>query len=169
MPEAQIDRFMIGIEMKYPTETEEIELIDRTTGNRVLEAQQILAPQVILEMQAFAKAVLVVPSLKRFALEIVRFSRPGDGAPSELGQLIRMGASPRAAQAIILGAKVLALVRGRLYVTRKDIKSMALPVLEHRIVLDFRAASAGLTAHLGLSSTSSDARTPPVRVRTDTR
>jgi MoxR-like ATPase len=145
MPEAQIDRFMIGVEMRYPTEVEEVELIDRTTGNQVQETCEVLTPQAILDMQKLARAVLIVPSLKQFALAIVRFSRPGDGAPDDIGKLIRMGASPRAAQAIILGAKVLALTRGRLYVTRKDIKSMAYPVLEHRLVLDFRAASAGVT------------------------
>ena len=95
-------------------------------------------------MQAMAASVPITPAIKRFALEIVRASRPEAGGPPGPADAIRLGASPRAAQAILRGAKVLAIVRGRCYVASEDVITMAYPALDHRLVLDMRASSRGL-------------------------
>ena len=96
-------------------------------------------------MQKIARETPVAPTIQSFALEIVRASRPSQ-PPAAMGPTasIRLGASPRAAQALLLGAKVLAIVRGRYFVTRDDVLTMAAPVLEHRLVLDMRAGARGV-------------------------
>ena len=96
-------------------------------------------------MQKLAALVPVVPAMKRFALDIVRNSRPEENPSERIRSTIRMGASPRAAQSILRGAKVWALFNGRPYVATDDIKAMAFPVLEHRLALDFKASSSGVT------------------------
>jgi MoxR-like ATPase len=161
MPEAQIDRFLASIELVYPNEEEEIELLWRTTGSQQIEVRTVLGPQDILEMQKTAAAVPIAPTIQGFALDIVRCSRPSEQAQAEAASLqgkqrpgnaaptgpaasIRLGASPRAAQAILRGAKVLAIVRGRSHVSSDDVLTMARPVLEHRLVLDLRASSRGV-------------------------
>ena len=144
MPEAQIDRFMVMLDLRYTTEAAEIELLRMTTSVEQAEAQPVLSPSEILRMQELATRVPVVPAVKRFAVDIVRASRPGAGASEALAKLIRLGASPRAAQSLLRGAKVLALVDGRLYVTRGDIRRLAYPVLSHRLMLDHRSSSHGM-------------------------
>jgi MoxR-like ATPase len=161
MPEAQIDRFLASIELGYLSEEEEIELLWRTTGSQRNEVQKVLGPQDILEMQKIATAVPIAPTIQNFALEIVRGSRPSEQAQAAARGLqgkaessgagregpataIRLGASPRAAQAILRGAKVLAIVRGRSYVSSDDVLTMAQPVLAHRLVLDMRASARGV-------------------------
>lgn len=145
MPEAQVDRFMVAIELNYPAEEEEIELLRRTTSDVSADVRNVLSPEEVIEMQKFATTVPVVPVIKRFALDIVRASRPETGTSEDAGRDIRLGGSPRAGQSILRGAKVLAVVRGRSYVSSEDVKTMVYPVLAHRIVLDFRASSRGLT------------------------
>jgi len=144
MPEAQIDRFMVAVELNYLNEEEEIELLRRTTSDALIEVRQVVGPADVIGMQKVATAVPVVPAVKHFALEIVRSSRPETGMPEDLRHDVRMGASPRAAQAILRGGKVLAIVRGRSYVSTEDVKTMALPAMEHRMMLDFRASSRGV-------------------------
>ncbi len=144
MPEAQLDRFMVAIELTYLEEDQEVELLRRSTGTRQPQVKTILGAEQILEMQALATSVPVPPSVLDFATKLVRLTRSEDGSDNELTRSIRLGASPRATQGIIRGAKVLALYRGRPYVSRADVLTMAYPILEHRLVLDFRAASRGV-------------------------
>jgi MoxR-like ATPase len=158
MPEAQIDRFLAQIELPYPREDDEVELLRRTTGRSRVEPAAVLTPEAVAEMQDTATAVPVTPAVKAFALEIVRASRPTESAnvaqpPSAvrfdedqafINHTIRLGGSPRAAQALLRAAKVLAIVRGRSYVTRADVTCMAGAALEHRLILDLRAASRGV-------------------------
>ena len=144
MPEAQIDRFMLMVDLPYPEESDEIELLRRTTGKKGSEPAAVLDAAGLVRMQRVAIRVPVVPAVKRFAVNIVRASRPGAGAPEDLDPVIRLGASPRAAQCMLRGAKVLALLQGRTYVTREDVIRMAYPVLAHRLMLDFRAVSHGV-------------------------
>jgi MoxR-like ATPase len=144
MPEAQIDRFLASIELNYITEDEEVELLRRTTGTERAEVRTVLGPNELLAMQKLVTYVPVAPTIQHFALAIIRGSRPGAEVADDPAASIRLGGSPRAAQAILLGAKVFALVRGRCYVTSEDVLAMASPVLEHRLVLDMRASAAGL-------------------------
>jgi MoxR-like ATPase len=182
MPEAQIDRFLVALELGYLDEEAEVELLRRTTGSHRIEVHKVLQPQDILAMQKIATAVPVTPAIKGFALEIVRASRPGqDEAQAAVGTLqrrvgpaglesdnpaasIRLGASPRAAQAILRGAKVLALVRGRCHVCSADVLTMANPVLEHRLVLDLRSSTRGVKPRdviAGLIQAARQRRLPP--------
>jgi MoxR-like ATPase len=121
-------------------------MLSQTTGSAAPAVQSIVGPAEILAMQQLAREVPVVPSVRDFALTIVRASRPGQaGSANAIDRAIRLGASPRAAQALLLGGKVLALARGRMHVTRQDIVDIARPVMSHRILMDFRAAAEGHT------------------------
>lgn len=142
--EAQADRFMMCIEQTYPDEASEGTMLDLTTGMHSSAVKQKTTPEAVIAMQRLARDVPVVPSVKDFALAIVRASRPG--LPEEVKDAtrdIRLGASPRAAQAMIMGAKVLALARGRKHVSKDDIIEIARPVMAHRMILDFKAQAAG--------------------------
>ena len=144
--EAQTDRFMMSIEQDYPAPDEERRMIMQTTGSYKPTAERVTGPEMVLAMQRLAREVPVVPSVKDFAVSIVRASRPGEEeAVSEADDSIRLGASPRASQALLLGGKVTALIRGRTHVTREDIISVARPVMAHRLMMDFRAQAEGRT------------------------
>jgi MoxR-like ATPase len=143
--EAQVDRFLMMIEQGYPSGDEEKRMLALTTGPLRAEVEQVAEPATVLAMQRLAREVPVVPAVRDFALAIVRGSRPGETeAVEELAGVIRLGASPRAAQALLLSAKVMALARGRRHVTRQDVADVAEPVMAHRILLDFRARAQGV-------------------------
>ena len=138
--EAQVDRFMMSIPLAYPTEEEERSIIEYTTGIGVRDVKPVADAETVIAMQRLAENVPVVPSVKDFALSIVRASRVGQPeAPAVVSESVRLGASTRAAQALIRGAKVLALARGRRHVTRQDVIDIVPPVLNHRLILDYRA------------------------------
>jgi MoxR-like ATPase len=153
LPEAQMDRFMMAIHLDYPSPDEESAIIDAATGTSAPQAAQVLEPETLIEMQHVARAIPVVPSVKQYALMLVRNSRPSKnaarskgGAAEEVGKLLRWGASPRAGQSLIAGAKILACVRGRAYVTRQDVRDVALPTFAHRLIPSFRAGAEGVSA-----------------------
>ncbi len=151
--EAQVDRFMMMIEQDYPTADDEKLILARTTCLEQRPLNRIADPQTVVAMQRLAREVPVVPSVRDFALAIVRASRPGEAeAVPALSKSIRLGASPRTAQAMLLAGKVLALARGRQHVSRQDIIEVAEPVLAHRILIDFRAAADGIGAHQVVSA-----------------
>jgi MoxR-like ATPase len=132
------------IEQSYPDFAAEGVMLEQTTGVGSVSAAQVTTPQDVLAMQALAREVPVVPSVKDFALTVVRSSRPG--MPGELVEAtrdIRLGASPRAGQAMLMAAKVLALARGRTHVSKDDIIEVARPVMAHRMILDFKAQAHG--------------------------
>ena len=144
--EAHVDRFLMMIEQGYPTSDDEKRMVDITTGVHRAQARSVTDPETILGMQRIAREVPVVPAVKDFALAVVRSSRPGekDVAPAVKG-VIRLGASPRAAQGLLLSSKVLALARGRRHVTRQDVVDVVRPVMAHRVLVDFRARAEGIT------------------------
>ncbi|MDA0837619.1 MAG: MoxR family ATPase [Planctomycetota bacterium] len=149
LSEAQTDRFIMMIEQIYPTEQEERLMLHATTGSRQVSVESVTNPEEIAAMQALARAVPVVPAVRDFALAIVRASRPGEeGAAAEVNENIRLGASPRAAQALLLSSKVLALARGRQFVIRQDIIDVAEPVMSHRLLMDLRAFAGGKNQRL---------------------
>ncbi len=142
--EAQVDRFLMMIEQAYPGAADEKRMLALTTGAITVAAETVAGPDTILAMQRLAREVPVVPSVRDFALWIVRSSRPGEsGAAPGIGESVRLGASPRAAQALLLTGKVLALARGRTHVARQDIIDVVEPVMAHRVLLDFRARAQG--------------------------
>lgn len=142
--EAQVDRFLMSIEQRYPSESEEREMILRTTGTAESAADVASGPDEVLAMQALARNVPVVPSVRDFALAVVRASRAGEpGTSAAVAESVRLGASPRAAQALLASAKVGALAKGRLHVARQDVVDVARAVLGHRLLLDVRAETGG--------------------------
>ncbi|OAI49008.1 hypothetical protein AYO44_00985 [Planctomycetaceae bacterium SCGC AG-212-F19] len=144
LPEAQMDRFLMAIHLDYPEFSEEVGIVDAATGTGTPALAQVLAPDKLVEMQQLARLVPVVPSVKEYALALVRNTRPGpQPTAGSVASLLRWGASPRGGQALIAAAKVLACVRGRPYVTRQDIRDVAVPVLAHRLILSFRAGAQG--------------------------
>jgi len=144
--EAQVDRFMVMIEQDYPSAAEEKQMLALTTGTFSTAPERVAGPETVLAMQRLAREVPVVPSVRDLALWIVRSSRPGEAeAAPETHGTVRLGASPRAAQALLMLGKVLALARGRLHVSRRDILDVVEPALSHRVLLDFRARAEGAT------------------------
>lgn len=146
MGEAQLDRFMMSIEQQYPDAAAERRVIMQTTGQHQASVQQVTTPEEVLAMQALAREVPVVPSVRDFALAIVRASRPREeGGAESITDVVRLGASPRAAQSLLLAAKVTALSKGRHHVTKADIIDVVRPVMLHRVLIDVRAAAEGVS------------------------
>jgi MoxR-like ATPase len=147
LPEAQLDRFMFHIIIEHPPEDEEFEVVRTTTA--ILDPQ-FQRPVTGADLVAFQKLVRRVPvsePVMRYALLLARTSRPkAPNAPETINKYAAFGASVRAAQYLILGAKARALTLGRYHVSFEDIRSLAHPVLRHRILTNFRAESEGITS-----------------------
>ncbi|MFA6033218.1 MAG: MoxR family ATPase [Myxococcota bacterium] len=146
LPEAQLDRFMFMIEVGYPSVEEEIEIVRSTTSISRGEPGKVLGPEEIRRMQELVPRVPVPEHVVRRAVEIARKTRPGDGAPSFVKENLSWGAGPRAAQHMVLGAKARALLNGRTVASVEDVEALALPVLRHRLVMNFHAEAQGVTA-----------------------
>lgn len=146
LAEAQVDRFLVMIEQDYPSAGAEKAMLAMTTGTASATPERVAEPETVLAMQRLAREVPVVPSVRDLALWIVRSSRPGEPqAAPEVSGAVRLGASPRAAQALLLMGKVLALARGRTHVAREDVLDVVHPVMAHRMLLDYRARAEGVT------------------------
>ena len=146
LPEAQLDRFMFHILMEHPPEEEELEVVRETTGiidphfNRPVSADDLVA------FQRLVRRVPVADPVLRYALSLVRTSRPqSPNAPDSVKKWVAFGASVRAAQYLVLGAKARALTTGRYHVSFDDIRAMSHPVLRHRVLVNFRAESEGVS------------------------
>jgi MoxR-like ATPase len=146
LPEAQQDRFMFKVFVKYPSYREEFEIARRTTGVQTEEITPVLNGEQIIEVQTLVRKVPVTDHVINYALVLVRQTRVGEpGVPKFIKDWLSWGAGPRAVQNLILGGKARALLYGRPYVTTDDIKALAYPVLRHRILTNFTAASEGIT------------------------
>lgn len=146
LPEAQQDRFMFKVFVRYPTFDEEFEIARRTTGAIVEETRPVLSADDIVALQRAVREVPVSDHLTRYALTLVRQTRAGEkGVPEFVSDQLSWGAGPRAVQFLVIGAKARALLQGRSHVAVEDIQSLAAPVLRHRIVVGFAAESDGVT------------------------
>ncbi len=146
LPEAQQDRFMFKVFVRYPTFDEEFEIARRTTGAASEETQPVLSAEDIVSLQRSVREVPVSDHLVRYALTLVRQTRSGEkGVPDFVSDQLAWGAGPRAVQFLVVGAKARALLQGRSHVTVEDIQALAAPVLRHRIVVGFAADSEGVT------------------------
>jgi MoxR-like ATPase len=146
LPEAQQDRFMFKVFVRYPSFAEEFEIARRTTGVPTEDAKPVLSAADILALQRSVREVPVSDHLVRYALAIVRQTRTGEsGVPDFVSDQLVWGAGPRAVQFLIVGAKARALLQGRSHVAAEDIQALAAPVLRHRIVVGFAAESEGVT------------------------
>jgi MoxR-like ATPase len=146
LPEAQLDRFMFKVFVGYPTAAEEFEIAKRTTSTQVDEIAPVLTGEQILDLQQLVRKVPVSDHIIRYTLALVRQTRLGEGSsPKFIKEWLSWGAGPRAVQNLILSAKARALLYGRPHVTTEDIQKLAHPVMRHRILTNFTAASEGVT------------------------
>jgi MoxR-like ATPase len=146
LPEAQQDRFMFKVFVRYPSFKEEFEIARRTTALITEELNSVLSGDQILELQRLVRRVPVTDHVIHYTLALVRQTRVSEpGTPKFIRDWLSWGAGPRAVQYLILGGKARALLYGRSHVQTEDIQALAYPVLRHRILTNFTAASEGIT------------------------
>ena len=146
LPEAQLDRFMFNITLTYPDYNSEIDIVKATTTEKNTEVKHIIAGEDILFFQQLVRKVPVADNVVEYAVKLVHKTRPGtEHASSEANEFLEWGAGPRASQNLILGAKCNALLRGKYSPDIEDIQMVALPVLRHRIIRNFKAEAEGIT------------------------
>ncbi len=147
LPEAQLDRFMFKVHVEYPDFEEEVEIIHSVTGRTTEEIAPVLSKEEILEIQDLVKRVPVADYIVRYTATLVRATRPAeDDAPDFIKNWISWGCGPRACLALVTAAKARAVLNGRFNVALDDIQALALPVIRHRIGLNFEAMSDGISA-----------------------
>jgi MoxR-like ATPase len=140
LPEAQLDRFLLHVNVDYPSETDERAILAHTTGAAQAEVPTVMTGAEILELQQLVRQLHLGPELLAWITRLVRASRPGDAlAPASIKKYVRWGAGPRAGQSLVLAAKARALLHGRLAATREDVMALAAPVMRHRLLLSFAA------------------------------
>jgi len=146
LPEAQLDRFFLQINIGYPSAEEERRIVVETTGASRIELRKALTGAEVMELQELVRKVPVPPSVLDAAVRLSRSTRPEDPlSPDFVKRWVSWGAGPRASQALILGAKSRALLEGRLAVDQEDVDRIVKPILRHRIVLNFQAEAEGVS------------------------
>jgi MoxR-like ATPase len=146
LPEAQLDRFMFHIVIEHPPEDEEFVVVKTTTAIVDPHYRRPVSGDDLVAFQRLVRRVPVADAVLRYALSLARTSRPkAKDAPESVKKWVAFGASVRAAQYLVLGAKARALTNGRYHVSFDDIRTMAHPVLRHRVLTNFRAESEGIT------------------------
>ncbi|MEM4347854.1 MAG: MoxR family ATPase [Candidatus Altiarchaeota archaeon] len=143
LPEAQIDRFMLKILVRYPKKEEEGQIITRYTSDVIPKTKKVLDKNTLLTIQELTRKVPISEENKNYALEVVTRTRPENSDIAK--EFLEYGASPRASIALVLASKAKALIEGRTYVSRKDIAEMAFPVLRHRLILNFESERRGIS------------------------
>ena len=156
LPEAQLDRFMFKLRMEMPEEEELLKIAERTTGavaaEEKVEAVEGLGESGVLQMQRLVREVVAANEVAHLAARLVTQTHPSRSSVEAVKRWVRLGASPRGMQALLLGAKVLALADGRMNVAFDDIKALVLPALRHRLILPFEAQAEGITPEQVLES-----------------
>ncbi len=146
LPEAQVDRFMFKVVIGYPSRHEEVTIVDRMSRTPP-EAEPVLPASELLELQRVADLVYVDPKITEYSVNLATATRnPGGVGLAKLGRYISYGASPRASLNMVIGARALAVVRGREYVMPEDVRDLAPEVLRHRIVLSYEALADEVSA-----------------------
>lgn len=145
LPEAQLDRFIFKLDVKFPEKSELLDIVKLTTGKGEARAQKLFDGNKIKEMRDISLDVPVADAVADYAMDVIIRSHPEiDGAPEAVKKYVRYGSSPRGAQAIIKTARINALSKGRYNVAYEDIKDVAYDVLRHRVFLNFEAVSDGV-------------------------
>ena len=145
LPEAQLDRFMFNVVIDYLPEPDEVEVVRRTTSPAGAPVESLFGSEDILAFQRLVRTVPVSEEVVRYAVRLSAASRPHQaGAPEFVRRYVNWGAGTRAAQCLILGAKVLAVWAGRSHVNLEDVRSLAHPVLRHRVQLNYKAEAEGV-------------------------
>jgi len=146
LPEAQLDRFMFQVDVDYPSDAEEIEIVKQQTSPQRTELKRVLSPERILELQELVLRVPAADHVVRYAVALARASRPGPQAPDFIREFVSWGAGPRASQYLVLAGKARAILDGRFAVSTDDVRALARPTLEHRLIVNYKAEAEGLTS-----------------------
>ncbi len=146
LPEAQQDRFLLYIKIGYPTDKEETEILKATTGTKKAQLNKVLSGEDIIRLQQLVREVSISDGLIQYVSDVIRATRPDTTSVDYVKKWVDWGAGPRAGQAMILTAKANALLNGKLAVTLDDLQTVALPVLRHRVLVNFRAEAEGITS-----------------------
>jgi MoxR-like ATPase len=167
LPEAQLDRFMFKLLLKYSGRDELKKILDRTTTGYKPNIVAVLDGPRIMAHQTLIPQVVIAPHVQDYAIRCVLATHPGgEFAVPMTSQFLRVGASPRAAQAITLAAKVKALLDGRFHVSFKDIKDVAIPSMRHRVILNFEGEAEGITSDMVLEKVLDETPTAPAGAQT---
>jgi MoxR-like ATPase len=146
LPEAQLDRFIFKVLVPFPSESDLISIVERTTGAETQTARQVTTAAEIVEMQRLARSVPIAPHVTAFAVSILSATHPDQPrAPQLVREYVRYGGSPRGAQALVTAGKIFALLDGRSNVSAEDIREAAMPALRHRLILNFEGEAEGIT------------------------
>jgi MoxR-like ATPase len=152
LPEAQLDRFLMKILVRFPTRSELGTIVERTSQKDEIEVSPVLTREEILDLRAACHQVLVAPHVQDHAINLVMATQPGAAEAHELSnKFIRYGSSPRGAQALVECGRVFALMKGRLHLSIEDVDTIAPAILRHRIILNFDAHAEGQTPETILS------------------
>jgi len=146
LPEAQLDRFMFQVDVDYPSGDEEIEIVKQQTSPSRTELRRVLSPERILELQDLVLRVPVADHVVRHAVALARATRPGPDAPDFIREYVSWGAGPRASQYLVLAGKARAILDGRFAVSYEDVRALARPTLEHRLIVNYKAEAEGITS-----------------------
>jgi len=147
LPEAQLDRFMLNVFIDYLPEEDEVRVVSETTRRDDVQLNPVFSAEEVVRIQGVVRKVPVADSVVRYAVRLAASSRPGQkGTPDFVNEWVNWGAGLRAGQALILGSKARALLQGRSHVTPDDVKALAVPVLRHRILPNFKAEAEGVDA-----------------------
>ena len=146
LPEAQLDRFMFNVVLDYPSYQEELEVIKNTTSDKKTVVDKILNAEDILKYQQLIRKIPVADNVLEYAVKLVSKTRPNTEHSNEMvNKYISWGAGPRASQYLVVGAKCHAAINGKYSPDIEDVKAIALPILRHRVVKNYRAESEGLS------------------------
>lgn len=146
LPEAQLDRFLLKVLVRFPGAGDLMRIIDTTVGAHALYARRVASGEQLLSMIETARAVPVATHVKEYAIRLLLATHPDtEDAPEKVRQYVRYGASPRGLQALIMTGKVRALLEGRYNVALEDLREVAYPALRHRIILNFDGLAEGIT------------------------
>lgn len=146
LPEAQLDRFMFNIKVEYPSYEEELEVVKRTTTNHTATVNSVLTAEEILYFQDLVRKVPIADNVLEYAVALVGKTRPdSSAAPAQVKEYISWGSGPRASQYLVIGAKCNALINGKYAPDIEDVKAVALEVLRHRLVKNYKAEAEGVS------------------------
>ena len=145
LPEAQLDRFLFKIDVPFPGEAELLQILERTTGNRVPVARPVLTATDLMVIRGFVRAIPVAPTISRYVVRVLRATHPDDANATDLvKRYVRFGGSPRGAQAILLAARIRSLMAGRKTPSIDDVRAVAPSALRHRVILNFEGEAEGV-------------------------
>jgi MoxR-like ATPase len=152
LPEAQLDRFMFQVDVDYPSDLEEIEIVKQQTSPGRADLKRVLSPERILELQELVLRVPAAEHVIRYAVALARATRPAASggppghAPDFIREYVSWGAGPRASQFLVLAGKARAILDGRFAVSTDDVRALARPTLEHRLIVNYKAEAEGITS-----------------------